>query len=62
MTIIIKIIPDYWKITSYEELLALDTEKGKITTGKQFGYPNGYWKVKDELLGDVEAKSQEKRE
>jgi len=23
----------------------------KITTGKQFGYPNGYWKIEKELAG-----------
>ena len=27
----------------------------KITTGKQFGYPNGYWKLK-ELLKSLEEK------
>jgi hypothetical protein len=27
----------------------------KVTTGKQFGYPNGYWKVpKEELLSKLE--------
>lgn len=24
----------------------------KVTTGKQFGYPNGYWKLNDAKLGD----------
>ena len=28
----------------------------KITTGKQFGYPNGYWKVKEDKTLKKESK------
>ena len=28
----------------------------KVTTGKQFGYPNGYWKVKNETEGAIPPK------